>query len=407
MFSQKYGGMDMKKHFTIIATIVLISLAFNGCALQSKNTKQNDINVDVYTIPSPQSIFLDGQLAYEQQQTFVQDSTKGTIDTINVVDTQQIKKGQALFSYKNEQEIQQYDTLTQQLENLQYTYKQIQLQLNNLSQVQQQPQQVTSTAPSNSTSSSSTSDALATSSLNATPNVTSNTKDSLQSQLDQNNQQQKNIQKQLDNIKNSRYTTIVAPFDGVVSLSSNSDSATDKSILTLTNPKMQVVANVSEKDIFKLKIGQVVKLTIYGTTEQFNGTIRSIDTNPVQSAITSNTSSQGNSLQASANNVSYYPVDIDIDNQDGVYSGFHVQGTTTAENQLPKVPVSSVFNENGKSYLWLVNKGKLKKVQVDVEKFNDTSMQVKSGVDFGEKIVSKPSAGMKEGDAINASTIGN
>ncbi|AJA49814.1 RND family efflux transporter, MFP subunit [Clostridium pasteurianum DSM 525 = ATCC 6013] len=350
------------------------------------------MQANVYTISSPQNVYLDGEIQYVQQQNFMQDTTKGTIDTINVTDKQQVKKGQALFTYKNDTVIQQYDNLSDQLKNLRSTYKQIQQQLTDISKAQQQVQQ-----------------AQIDSSVNTTT-TTNTTKSSLQSQLDQNNQQQASIKKQLDSIKNNRYTTITAPFDGNISLTAITNTDTNKSILTLTDPKMQVVSNVSEKDVLKLKTGQTVKITVYGTTQDINGTIRSIGTESIQASITQGSTSTASATQSSSissANVSYYPVYIDIDKQYGFHPGFHVQGTTTAENQLPKIPISSVLNENSKNYVWVVNNSKLKKVEVTTEKLNDTYMQVKSGVNFGDKIISKPTSSMKEGATINATTTEN
>ncbi|UZW14756.1 efflux RND transporter periplasmic adaptor subunit [Clostridium pasteurianum] len=372
--------------------IVLIMIIFVGCTSQKQNIK-NDVQVNIYTVSSPQNVYLDGEIQYMQQQNFIQDSSKGIVDTINVTDKQQVKKGQALFTYKNETVIQQYESLSDQLKNLQSTYKQIQKQLNDISKAQQQVQKV-----------------KIDNSVNNVDATDDTTKNSLKSQLDQNNQQQTNIKKQLDNIKNNRYTTITAPFDGNISLVSNSDTDTNKSILTLTDPKLQIAANVSEKDILKLKTGQAVKITVYGTTEDISGTIRSISTESVQSSVIQGNASTVSSAQASSipsANVSYYPVYIDIDKQDGFYPGFHVQGSTTAENQLPKIPVSAILSENNKNYVWVDNNGKLKKVEVDVIKLNDTYIQVKSGISFGEKIISKPTSAMKEGAAINATTTEN
>jgi len=232
--------------------IVLIMIIFVGCTSQKQNIK-NDVQVNIYTVSSPQNVYLDGEIQYMQQQNFIQDSSKGIVDTINVTDKQQVKKGQALFTYKNETVIQQYESLSDQLKNLQSTYKQIQKQLNDISKAQQQVQKV-----------------KIDNSVNNVDATDDTTKNSLKSQLDQNNQQQTNIKKQLDNIKNNRYTTITAPFDGNISLVSNSDTDTNKSILTLTDPKLQIAANVSEKDILKLKTGQAVKITVYGTTEDIS-----------------------------------------------------------------------------------------------------------------------------------------
>lgn len=355
----------MKKILLITGMISI--LFFSGCTIQNKST--NNIQADIYTISSPQNIYLDGSFQYIQQKIFTDDTTKGTINKIDVSNNQQVKKGQVLYSYKNDQAIEEYNTDTQQLKSLQSEYNQL----------QQQPNIVDGTTLDNSTVATGT---------------------SIQSQLNQNKQQQSSLQQQINEIKDSRYTTITAPFDGVVSLSSD----TTKSILTLTNTTMQIVANVSEKDVLKIKVNQKVKVDIYGTNQEIAGTINSIGTQPTDNLSTSDNTS---GTTASTSSVSYYPVYININQQTGFYTGFHVQVTTNDEVDLPKIPISAVLNENNKAYVWKVINDKLCKVAVNIQSWNDTYDQINSGLNFGDKIISNPTSEMKEGETVNVSTSGN
>lgn len=349
---------NRKNTLIIISGIFIIILLFAVTFFLSKNRQnvsKNNTKYDVYTVPSQQNIFLDGEVQYLKKESFTEDAAKGTVDKVSVKDKQQVKKGQTLFNYKNEQMIEQYETLQQQLNGM-----------------DNQPA----------------------------------AQDGLQStQIDS---QKSSLQQQMNDIKDKRYTTISAPFDGVVSIDKNNGDNTSKIILTLIDPEMQVVANASEKDVLKLKVNQKVKINVYGTNKEFDGTIRSISTEPSQmQMLQGSTGTSSNLVQSTGSNISYYPVYIDIGNQKEIYTGFHVQGTTVDENELPKIPSSSIFDNNGDKFVWLVRNKKLEKVSVEVENYNNTYVQVKSGLDFGDKIIKSPSGEMKEGDNIDTASSGS
>jgi HlyD family secretion protein len=85
-------------------------------------------------------------------------------------------------------------------------------------------------------------------------------------------------------------TQIVAPFDGIAikkyadigafvspSMSSSGASASSSSIITLASDRLQVVVNLSESQIAKIKLGQAVKIKVDAfPDEQFNGKVDQI-----------------------------------------------------------------------------------------------------------------------------------
>ncbi|MBV4416288.1 efflux RND transporter periplasmic adaptor subunit [Clostridium tyrobutyricum] len=356
---------DKKKLFVIVPVIVIVcvmvALIFNVQHNKKKKAESNLVN-ETYTIPERQTIFLDGQVQYSNKVDFVQNDANGTVDKIDVSDKQSVKEGQTLFNYKNEQIIEQYDNLEQQLKDL---------------------------------------DSQSSMLTNNSKNV----------QMSTNNTQKSSIQQQMDSIKDKRYTDVLAPFDGVVSRTSNTDSnsgsnsVSSKVVLSLINPKMQVVANVSEKDVLKLRKNQKVEISTYGTDKQFTGKIASIGTEPVQGTQLSNDTASAALTQSSS--VSNYPVYINIANQNDIYSGFHVEATTVDESELPKIPKSAVFDHNGNKYVWRIKNNKLKRAPVDLDEYDSSYMQVRSGLNFGDKIIKKASAGMKEGDTFGTAATGN
>ena len=85
-------------------------------------------------------------------------------------------------------------------------------------------------------------------------------------------------------------TQIVAPFDGIAikkyadigafvspSMSGSGASASSSSIITLASDRLQVVVNLSEAQIAKIKLGQAVKIKVDAfPNEQFNGKVEQI-----------------------------------------------------------------------------------------------------------------------------------
>lgn len=345
-----YLYMKDKKNVLIITSgILIIILLFAVTFFLNKNrqnTNKNNTKYDVYTVPSQQNIFLDGEVKYSKKVNFTEDATKGTLENIDVEDKDKVKKGQTLFEYKNEQAVDQYETLKSQLSST-------------------GTQQLHPAA------------------------------------------QRSDIEQQLDSVKDKRYTSVSAPFDGIVMIDKNTENSDGKSILTLVDPKMQVVANASEKDILKLKKNQRVKISIYGTSQEITGSIKSISTQPTQNQMLQGDASAASNLQGTGTSISYYPVYIDIDGDQKVYEGFHVQATAVDETELPKIPSTAIFKKDGDKFVWLVENKKLKKVLVQVEKYNSTYVKIRSGLNFGDKIIKNPSGEMKEGDSIDTATSGS
>ena len=113
--------------------------------------------------------------------------------------------------------------------------------------------------------------------------------------------------------KNLSNTKIVSPIDGVVLTRKVSEGQTitagfstpELFVVAQDLTKMQIEAKVSEADIVKISAGQRAEFTLDGYMgEKFNGTVRQVRTNYVESS-----SSSGSSNTS-------YTVIVDVDNQD-------------------------------------------------------------------------------------------
>lgn len=112
--------------------------------------------------------------------------------------------------------------------------------------------------------------------------------------------------------KNLSNTKIVSPIDGVVLTRKVSEGQTitagfstpELFVVAQDLTKMQIEAKVSEADIVKIQPGQKAVFTLDGYVgEKFNGTVRQVRTNYVDTSSSSNSSTS-------------YTVIVDVDNQD-------------------------------------------------------------------------------------------
>lgn len=358
-------------------------VGFAGYSVFSKfksNNKGSKEKVALYTVQGNQTLFFEGEFQNANKLVFQYDLSKGILDKVNVTDKQKVKAGDILFTYKNTQIIQQRDSLNDQLNSLKITYNRLQKQAD---------QQVTAV--------NSISNQLA----------QNQTKEQIQEQLDDNKRQQQSLTRQINDLNTKCYTEIKAPFEGIVVKGEYSEVETSKPILTLTSDKKQIVCNVGERDILKLRVDQEVNISVYGTGQSIKGKIKYVATEPTEnnmvsmgSAVQVNSGASGSSVGGST---SYYTVNIEPDNVDGLYSGFHVQVSTKASNDIPKIPKTAVFTEGEISYVWVVKDGVLKKTEVEVTDWNEKYVQVKKGVTFEDKVVRQSKDSMKEGDKIDES----
>lgn len=222
----------------------------------------------------------------------------------------------------------------------------------------------------------------------------------LQAEADYNNQA--NVIKQAEAALSSSWIsysqlspTITAPMSGVVgnlsitpgltfSASSQSDSTSATSstgstqtvgTITLENGTPQVVVNLTEIDVVKVKAGQKVTLTLDSHPDKtFTGKVSAVNTNgSVSSGVTT------------------YPATITLDTAvDTIYPNMAVNATiiTDIKNNVILVPSGAVQAANGASTVRVMRAGKPTAVQVEVGGSNDTQTEILSGVNVGDTVVS-------------------
>ena len=334
-----------KKKKLLVFGVVAFFVIWIGAVFWANHSKESrsdstDGKVAVYTIPDPQKIYGEGIFQYQNEVSFTPDASQGTVNKIHVQDGQKVDKGQLLFDYRNEQAIQQYQELEKEL---------------------------------------------------AAISVAAEGGDPAQQQ-----EQSSAINRQLADLKGERYKNVTAPFAGVVAIPSQSEGKTEE-IMRLVDPKLRFAASIGERDRLKVEPGQQVRITLYSDNREIEGKITFVGNEPVAAGGEDAAAAVQNSLSA-------YPVHVEIEaeQQDGVYPGFHAQMEATPAGEAPRIPKTAVFDSDGQSYVWKVVDDKIHKTQITCSRWNDKYLNVQSGLAYGERIVRQAAGEYKEGEKIAA-----
>ncbi|MBU3112369.1 efflux RND transporter periplasmic adaptor subunit [Clostridium lacusfryxellense] len=387
-----------KKHIIFISIIVLIILV-GIIAFVFKNNKTSTSNksgqVAVYKIPAKDKIFVNGIIVPEKIENIYRDETKGSINKVSVTDGQLVKKGDALFTYKNELITEQIDQANQlittsnkqkkKLLNKQSEAKKLLAKQKQEAKQQVAKQQQAATlagAPSASVDSNSIVASL-TANTEALISSYPDQIDTVQTQIDTSNDQVKKL-------KVKEFNYIKAPIAGKIILNDTNDMT--KAYITIEATTFYVKGSINEKDQTKLKENQQVDILIFATNRTLTGKVKSVGKSPAAADVAAQATTGGAAI-------SYYDANVALDSQENIVNGFHVQATVRLEGEDMKIPKSSLLEEAGKQYVFKVVNKKLTKLAITTKKSTDSEVIVLSGLKENDSIA-KTSKDMKEGISV-------
>ncbi len=188
---------------------------------------------------------------------------------------------------------------------------------------------------------------------------------------------------QLDN------ATITAPIDGKISaenISVGELTPTQTPSLVLENANsVNVIIKVTETNINDIYIGMAAKISVPSTGLSYDGTISTISPSADQKT-------------------GMFDVQVDVNNSDNNLKLGMVTNITLAnsnEDHTLLVPKESVFEEDGTSYVYVVNGDILAKHAVTVGASKNQYVEIKDGVSEDDQIVVEGSSNMKDNGKFN------
>lgn len=193
-----------------------------------------------------------------------------------------------------------------------------------------------------------------------------------------------------------RLSGIVAPFRGVITKTyfifpgMNVTPATP--VFDIANPdRVYFEAEINETDVPTLSNGGNAKIALDSYPDEiYEGTIESI----------------GFASFVSTTGGTAYKVKITLPDNENMKFRLGMGGDAqfilfTRENVLV-IPATALVEEDGKSYVWTVENGRAKKVEVETGAISLDTVEIVSGVNEEQKVIIRPPVRIKEGMKIKA-----
>ena len=226
----------------------------------------------------------------------------------------------------------------------------------------------------------------------------------------------KSTQTEIDQLsKQIETSTVIATIDGIIK-EVNRDGGTDqngntKPLISITQTgEFRVKGTISEMGSISEGSSVIVRSRI-NEDQIYKGTVTKVETDPQSN---SNNNFYGADSSESA---SKYPFYVSLDNNKGLMLGQHVyieadNGQSTKKKGIWLDASFIVSDDNGNSYVWVSEKGKLKKRKVELGKTDEETYttKIKSGLSVDDYIAwadDSYSEGMKTTTEYQTETDGD
>lgn len=348
----------MKKKYIAIALAVILIwggiIGFLAYKSKNKNDKQ-ETEIKRYVVPENKKVIFNGVVEPSKSKVFYKDPTKGSNYEIKIKNGEFVSKGSIIITYKNEEIESQIEDLQDQISDLKKgKTKFSEPKINDVQ--------------------------------NEINGINTNESYSLEEQI-------KTLKKQVEKLKKKEYINEYAPFSGKVSISKKLQDGENQVLVKLTSNDLYVKANVSERDLSKIKLNKKVDILVLANDEKVSGEITDIMYEPDEQPI----SSEG---IASSSQITNYPVIISLDSKENIVNGYHVQVKLKGSSKLVEIPNTAVKKDKNEKYVYLIKDNKLVKQDIKTQGEKGKSTIVISGLKEKDEIVEVINSDMKEGQKV-------
>lgn len=183
-------------------------------------------------------------------------------------------------------------------------------------------------------------------------------------------------------------TEVVAPVSGEIvqrnaQVGSIASAAAQPMFTLIRDSALELRADIAESDVLRIAVGQTVQLTVAGSAETITGTVRLVE------PTIDPTSRMGRAR-------------ISFDDATRIRSGMFVDGEIlVAEGEKLVVPVSALGKGPDGISVMRVEGGFVNRVTVKTGIREDGWVEILEGLTFGDTVVTKAGAFVRQGDQIN------
>lgn len=201
--------------------------------------------------------------------------------------------------------------------------------------------------------------------------------------------QLESIQVQMDTLQKSiNDCAVTAPMSGVISERNierggfATQAAASYTIIDISKIKVEV--GVSEQTVNTIKIGDTVAVTMTAVSEE-----------PLQGKVST--------IAPAAGQTGTYIVKIEMDNsKNAIKSGMMAEVNFTMESAADTIvlPRNAVIEKDGETYVYIVEDGKAKKVDVVLGIEAEDSIEIAEGLTAGDAVITKGQTYVSDGEEV-------
>ena len=323
------------------------------------------------------SVLLTGTVTANSEQYVYYDATKGDLESVLVNVGDQVTVGQALVQYKSAEAQANYDAAVRAVNKADRQIYDLQ----------------TNGATVEKTDDEETDNKSLASTQRTVDSQLADLRDARSDAVDNMNKAQALL----------NAATVTSTVEGtVVEVNrdvSKSTTGTNQTLVHIvSNGSLQIKGELSEYNLANLSVGQEVNITskVY-PDKKWTGKISYISNYPKDGQQASSTNTGGAASSAK------YPFTIDITSEIGdLKQGFSVSVEVKNNTKGILVPASSIISDGEKNYVWTVEKGKAKKLEVTLGNADAENQEISSGLTKDSKVITNPTDSLKDGQEVKA-----
>lgn len=387
-----------KIYLSIVAGVVALLAIIISAVYVNLKKGNNDNAYTSYKIEKPEPLLFKGFVTAEKVNSVFYDQSLGKVTEILVKDGQEIKSGDVILSYKNEEIQSEADAQENSLKKLSISVDSAKNDLSNARakvkdyknklshsknelgnidtstlEGQQQKQELKATINQYEEQ------------LDAQKSVVTQSESTLSSaKLDY-----KDASKSVDSIRKKANKNVTAEISGIVSVNENGKTDPTVPVIKIISKNVVVEGIISEYDYDSIKLRQRVKVRPVSQKGEIGGQIKQINQLPDTEI------NVGDNQANSTGSLSNYKFLVELDSP--VQYGYSVQIKLPIDEL--RIPKKALIKEGNKEYVYLYISGKVIKKPINTETKNEVIV-VLDGLKEGDVIISNPNEKLKDGDKI-------
>ncbi|HDR6219182.1 efflux RND transporter periplasmic adaptor subunit [Bacillus cereus] len=373
--------------FGVIALIIIVA-AINIFIMQGE--KKGSVKTDSVSFEKVterkfnNSKLISGQVKPENIESFYADPAKGKVKDIEVKEGQEVEKGTKLFSYDNEEINLQMKQAELDQKMADTRYNQGKKKIDSLKKEIKKAK-----------------DSGAGKEVTDPMDEQVNELEIGQKTIDLEKEKGKLQKEELS--KKQKELTIYSNFAGVVQKldkdaaqsSSQALGGQGKAFLQVASKDpFQVQGTLTELQKSQIQKGQTFTVTAKANNKKkWTGKITEVSEFPTSAEM-----AQAGGMGEATQNMSQYTYKASLDSQDGLSPGYHVSLQVNLENKMMiAVPSKSIVEKGDDAFVYVEEKGKLRKQNVKKGSTDGDWTEVVEGVTVGQKVVKNPSDDVYDG----------